>query len=332
MIRDLLERALRSYATLIVSILLFLILWGGVLLSLFGSPVAPVSLDLFGYSFTMGMGGQAAVSIVLFLLDVYLLYRIISEFGFYNVRTSFAPGLFIALIGGSWFLMPLHSGNICLSIMMLAIYVLLSTYQMHHAITEYVTGYALLGLITILSPKWMLLVPVFIIGCGLIQSLTPRTFMAAIIGLVIPYWIGGGLLFLFDEMDHFLIPFIQLAEFCPIRYGALSPHQITALILLLFLAIPSMFHYPGSSFSIREKARVCYNFLFALFVSTLVLILLQPCLVNEFYPLLTVVTSIFVTQMLISARGRFGSIYFLILLMLYLIYITEPIWVDLLIS
>ena len=135
-----------------------------------------------------------------------------------------------------------------------------------------------------------------------------------------------------DEMDHFAIPFIQLAEFCPIRYGALSFHQITALVLLLFLAVPSMFHYPGSSFGIREKARVCYNFLFTLFVSTLVLILLQPCLVNEFYPLLTAVTSIFVTQMLISARGRFGSIYFLILLLLYLIYITEPIWMDLLIS
>ena len=332
MIKGLLERALRSNITLIIGILLFLILWGSVLLSIYGDPVTPVSLGFFGYAFTLSSGLQATISILLFLLDVYLLYRTISEFGFYNIRTFFAPGLFIALIGGSWFLIPLHSGNICLSIMMLAIYVLLTTYQMHHAITEYVMGYALLGFITILSPKWMLLIPVFIIGCGLIQSLTPRTFMAAVIGLIIPYWISGGILFLLDEMDHFAIPFLQLAEFCPIRYGALSPHQITALILLLFLAIPSMFHYPGSSFSIREKARVCYNFLFTLFVSTLVLILLQPCLVNEFYPLLTAVTSIFVTQMLISARGRFGSIYFLIVLLLYLLYITEPIWAAYLIS
>lgn len=332
MIKGFLERTLRSSVTPIIGILFFLILWGGVLLSLYGDPVAPVSITPFGYEYTLSMNGQAAISSILFLLDMYLLYRIISEFGLFNIRTAFAPGLFIALIGGSWFLIPLHSGNICLAVMLLAIYILLTTYQQRHAITEYVTSYALLGIITILSPKWMLLIPVFIIGCGLIQSLTLRTFMAAIIGLILPYWIGGGLLFLFDEMDHFFIPFIQLAEFCPIQHDELSLHQITALVLLLFLVIPSMFHYPGSSFSIREKARICYNILFVMFVSTLVLVLLQPCLVNEFYPLLTAVASIFVTQMLISARGRFRSIYFLILLLLYLIFITQPIWTDLLIS
>ena len=332
MLKHWLKSTLRSQTTLIVGIVLFLCLWVGNVLSLFGDPVSPISTSVFGFDCTLGISGQVILSITLFLLDVFLLYRIINEFELFNIRTTFAPGLFIALIGGSTFLIPLHTGNVCLPMMMLVLYILLSTYQQRHAISEYVTGFALLGCITILSPKWILLTPVIIVGCGLIQSLTPRTFMAAVIGLIIPYWIGGGVLFLFDETAHFADPFIQLAEFCPIRYGELTIQQLSATILLLVLAVPSMLHYPGSSFGIREKARVCYNFFFALFACTLILILLQPCLISEFYPLLAAIACLFVTQMLLSAKGRGGGIYLLLLSLLYLIYITEPIWTDLLIS
>lgn len=330
--KGILERVLKGSSTLIVSIVLFLLLWGGVLLSFFGEPVIPVPISPFGFAFTLGPLVQASVSMLLFLVDAYLLYLTVNEFSFYNIRTNFAQSLFLVLMGGSWFLIPLHSGNICLTIALLVIYLLLSTYQQRFATMEYVTSYALLSILTILSPKWMLIIPMFIIGCGLIQSLTLRTFMAAIIGLILPYWVAGGLLFLFDETERFIIPFLQLAEFCPIRYEELSFHQIMALLLLLFLAVPSMFHYPISSFNVKEKARVCYNFFFVLFVSTLALILLQPCLVNEFFALLAAVTSIFVTQMFVSSRGRFRNVYFVLMLIFYLLFILEPLWVDLLIS
>ena len=326
------EQSLRSIATPIVGVLLFLILWGGALLSLYGDPATPVALSFFGYELNLSLGWQVSISMLFFLFDVYLLFRISNEYSLFNIHTSFAPGLFIALIGGSTFLMPLYSGNICSSMMLLVVYVLLSTYQRRQAISEYLVGFTLLGFMVILSPKWMLLIPFVFMGCRMFQSLTIRTFFTALIGLIIPFWIGAGLLFLFDEFDHFLVPFRELIVFYPIQYRAFSAQQMVGALLLLFFIVPSFLHYPASSFSIKEKARVCYNFLLILSIGVFFIVVLQPSLFNEFFSLFVGIACIFVTQMLLSLHRRSRSIFFFIMIVLYLLYITVPVWRDLLIS
>ena len=324
--RNLLERTLHSYAPFILGLLLFLTLWGLRLTGILGEPLPDSSLSVFGITLPVGMLTQSIVSPILYLLSCYLLFRTIGEYQLYNARTHFPTGLFFAFVAGAPFLMPLQAGSISLVIILIALYVLMSTYQRHDAISEYLIGFSFLSLASILFPKWLFLVPFLLIGGSMMQSLTPRTFMATLIGLIIPYWISAGILFLFDKLDLFVVPFQQLIQFNAISYTNMTLNEITAAGLLIFLAIPSFVLFPSTLFTIKEKARVSYQYLLLVFIATFILALLQPNLFVDLLPLLITIACLFVTQMLISSKSRMGGIYILLLLIFYLIYISQPLW------
>ncbi|MBO4444461.1 MAG: hypothetical protein J5814_06835 [Bacteroidaceae bacterium] len=324
--RNFLEQTLRSYFPLIAGVLLFIILWGGCLAGFWWKPLTETTLSFFGTIVTVSPLTQSIVSPLLYVISAYLLFRTIGEFQLFSTRTHFPTGLFFALVAGASFLLPLRAGSICLPIMMIAAYMLMTTYQQHDSISEYVIAFALVSLASILFPKWLLLVPFFLIGGGLLQSLTPRTFMAALIGLIIPYWISAGMLFLCDDISSFVVPFQQLIQFDAIKYQSLTLNEITAGALLLLIAVPGIVLFPSTLFAIKEKARVCYQFLLLVFVAVFILALLQPTLFADLFPLLMTIATLFVTNMLLSGKSRLGGVYLLMLIIFYLVYISQPLW------
>lgn len=322
------DQILRSAFAIIAGVLLFLALWGVRLFGVYGEPVTEATVTFFGCSFHPQLPLQVAISALLILVDIYLIYHLSSEYTLFDTRTHFAPSQFLAIVGGAAFFMPLQNSNIALPLALTAIFILLSTYQQRQATNEYVTAFILLGIVTILSPKWMLLLPFIFLGCGVCQSLAPRNFAAGLIGFIAPYWISAGVLYLCGHIADFVLPFQELIRFSAIDYATLTVEQVTAGAVVLFMAVPALFLYPNTSFTLKEKARVAYLFLIILFASALLLVLLQPTLFTELIPLLAVLACIFVTRMLLASNERFGSTYLLLLILIYLLYITVPLWKD----
>lgn len=321
-----LERMLRSYAPLVVGLLLFLLFWGGRLGGFSGEPLPESSLSIFGLSVPLSPLAGGIVSMVLYAISAYLLSRIIGEYQLYNTRTHFPTGLFLGLVAASSFLIPFPSGGLCLVLVLFMLYVLMSTYQRRDAVGEYVIGFSLFSLASIFFPKWLLFVPVLLVGGNMLQSLTPRTFMAAVIGLIVPYWIGAGVLFMFDKLSLFVVPFEELIRFDAIVYSGLTLRELAAAFMLLFLAIPGFVLFPSTLFSIKEKARVCYQFMLLMAVAVLLFMLLQPTLFSGLFPMLTGIACLFVTQMLISSKSRMGGVYLLLLVVFFVAYCTLPLW------
>lgn len=293
---------------------------------LLGTPISECTMTFFGYAFTVNGTWFLWSCVSLVILSTYMLYRLSGEYAMYNVRTHFGMALFMAVFGGPAFVASSLSGMISLMLALGALFILFSTYQQTQAVGEYQLSFLLLGLATILSPKWMLLVPVFFASCGLLRSMTGRTALASLIGLITPYWIAAGVLFLCDEIDHFFIPFQQLSTFSPVDYSCVTATWIVSFVLLMFMALPALFLYPTSVYSVKEKARVGYLFLFILFLCTTLLLLLQPQLIGEFLPLLMFEACLTVTQMLLAHNERFVGTYLLLLLIIYALYASEPYW------
>lgn len=322
------EQVLRSPFPMVLGVGLFAVLLALRQTGLLGTPVSGGDMTVFGYTFIVNGVWSLWSGALLVMLSTYMFYRLSGEYSMYNVRTHFGMALFMAVFGGPAFIVSSLSGMLSLLLALGALFILFSTYQQTQAVGEYQLAFFLLGLATVLSPKWMLLVPVFFVSCGLLRSMTGRAALASLIGLITPYWIAAGVLYLCDEIDHFILPFQQLFTFVPVDYSCVTATWIVSFVFLLFMALPALFLYPTSAYTVKEKARVGYLFLFILFMSATVLVLLQPQLVGEFLPLLMFEACLTVTQMLLAHNERFVGTYLLLLLIVYALYVSEPYWVD----
>ena len=97
---------LRSYGTLIGSLLLFVLVGAARMQGWLGEPIEAASLSLFGFVFQLPLNVQLGACLLLMLTDIYLMLRIISNNSLYSTRTYFAPSLFLMLICGAPFALP----------------------------------------------------------------------------------------------------------------------------------------------------------------------------------------------------------------------------------
>ena len=317
---------LRSYGTLIGSLLLFVLVGVARMQGWLGEPIEAASLSLFGFVFQLPLHVQLGACLLLMLIDVYLMLRIISNNSLYSTRTYFAPSLFLMLICGAPFALPFTAGLITLTLTLISISILLSSYEQTRAISEYVSAFVFFGIATLFVPKWMYLLPFLFIGCSFIGTLTFRAFLASLLGLIAPYWIAAGVLFIIDEFSHFTLPFLEMARFSPIDYAHLPLEQIFSFALVTLFSLPAVFTLPRSFQSLNERTRVAYSFLITLLVGLLLLSGFQPTLFENFFPLFACLTSLLVNQMLLAIPKRKNWMGLLTIIVLLIVYLTRPLW------
>lgn len=323
---------LRSYGALIGGLLLF-ILWGTArVLGWLDEPFDPAFLSLFGLSFKLPLPVQLGCGATLVLLDAWLVFRIVNENVMFRKRNYLSQGLFLVLMAGTPFVLSLISALVCLTLTLLAVLILLNTFGQQRAVGAYCTSFMLIGLSVVLIPQWIYLLPFLLIGCASIRTLNMRTFLAAMLGFVVPFWIGAGLLFLSDGIGNFLISFNEIVHLSPISCRHLSPTQWPVFLLILLLALPALFHYPSTTYQLKERSRIAYALFITLFVGALLLACLQPPMTGKLFPLLACISCILVTQMVLTLRERRGRVYRIALIILLLLYMTCSQWMPLLTS
>ena len=321
---------LRSYGTLIGSLLLFVLIGAARVLGWLGAPLGEASLTLFGWTFQLPFAVQAGIGMLLILMDLYLMLRIISENALYDTRTYFAPALFLMLLCGAPFTLPLTAGLVGLTLTLFCILILLTSYQQQRAVSEYASGFFFFGIATLFAPHWLYLIPFLFIGCSFIGSLTGRTFLAALLGLIAPWWIAAGVLFFLDGIGNFCLPFLEIARFSPIDYTHLPIGVIASLLLAVLLALPALLSYPSAAPSLKERTRVAYALLITLSIGVLLFCFVQPQQIDNLFPLLACLVSLLVSRMLLSASVRGKKIFLAIIVFLLIVYLSCPLWMPLL--
>ncbi len=105
-----------------------------------------------------------------------------------------------------------------------------------------------------------------------IQSMSRRTFLASVIGVVTPYWFAT-LYYIYSDnplasLDHFM-PLSDISY--PPDYTILSVNQVATFIFIAILAVTGMIHFARTAYNDKIRIRMLYNcfILMALFVMTL---------------------------------------------------------------
>ena len=148
-------------------------------------------------------------------------------------------------------------------------------------------GLVLWDKMTVIDVNIFFFAPVMWIGMFFyLQSLTPRTFVASLLGLLCPYWFVSIYFIYTNDLtlaaDHFsrLVEFGKVADFPVVPIGAL-----VAICFVTILSLTGIIHYLRKRINDKTRTRMFYNTFILINIVTIVFFILQP---QHYVTLLTI--------------------------------------------
>ncbi|MBO5678910.1 MAG: hypothetical protein J6S11_02990 [Bacteroidaceae bacterium] len=275
---------------------------------------------------------QLIIAIVTYLMLGLLLIRT-------NERIAFnIPGK-AALAGTLFFmssaLIPHLAANLTSTIHLVllstASYMLLCSYRQHEAMGYYFLSFALVGAASLISPSMLFVAPLLLICCSLLQSLHIRTILASIFGLLLPYWIVVCGLFLTDTplpTEAFVNALIPPATAQPdiAIYGYTLSAKIPQLAWLILLIVPSIIVTFFSRSALKARTQSSLYFLTTAILLMLACIIIVPGFYPTISPLLFLAVSISSSCYFISNPYQGAKIYLIFLIVVWLLIAALFVW------
>lgn len=186
-----------------------------------------------------GIDAYDCLGLLLCLIMGYLSVKAGRELLFNDMKSVLPATLFFMGCAIAPRIIPQGIDGVHFILFLLACYVLLQTYRDRSAMGNYFLVFVLVGIQCLLAPPFLLTLP-WLVLCGtFMESLHGRTLLAALWGLLFPYWVVLCVLFLTDRM-YLVAPY--LGRIFPMPFvgcGVPDSLQLWALLIwVLLLAFP----------------------------------------------------------------------------------------------
>lgn len=239
----------------------------------------------------------------------YLLVEMNNAFALIRVRASAQTSLYFLLVSICPALYSLYRGQVAAACLLLTLIFLFRSYRGERTSACLFHAFVFAGVSSLFVPQLMLLIPFLWIGAYNLRSLNAKSWVASILGWMLPYWFLLSYAYLTNRMELFFSPFKRLASFSQIG-GWENASQWVTLAYVGMLFIAGAVHAVALGDEDKLSTRSYLRFLVLLGVCGVVLIVLQPALYSQVLPLLWVCTSILGGRLFILARGRLSNIFF----------------------
>ncbi len=157
-------------------------------------PAAAVLAALLWWLPQGSYSNEALAGWAVYALTTYVLIELTNVNVLLRVRSRLTSSIFITLLAVCGFVHQLQPATIAALAVVCALYALFTTYERRQLTAPTFHSYLLLSLGSLALPPLLLLMPVLLFCQGVyMRSLSWRTFMAALIGTVVPYWIWAAI-------------------------------------------------------------------------------------------------------------------------------------------
>lgn len=193
---------------------------------------------------------------------------------------------------------------------------LLHAYQHARAAGWVFYAFATLSLASIPFVHILYLVPLlWIILATNIMALSPRTFLASLLGLMVPYWFIGAYAIVFQHLDWLSSHFAALAHPGNVfDLTVIDDHQALTFIFLMILAALGSVHFLMFSYQDKIRTRMIYEMFITLSFCCLLMMLVFPTLFNGFMSLAIVVIAPLIGHFLALTHSRVSNIVFFVII------------------
>lgn len=261
--------------------------------------------------FFLGKPLSLVINFILYAFIAYFLIELNNAFAIIRLRASIQTSLYLILIAVCPELYTLHVGTIVTLCVSGSLFFLYRSYQQSRSSADIFYSWMLLGLGSLIFPQLLYLVPVYLIGAYNFQSLNPRSFFAGIIGLSFPYWFLLGYALIFNRLDMFYHPFMELVNFAPIDFLVLKSWQIATICYVILLFLVAVAHSLINGWQDKIRARAYLNFFSLLGISLAVGLILQPQHFITIFPLFLVSFSFLVGHFFVLTHSKASNLFFL---------------------
>ncbi len=251
------------------------------------------------------------VSFTLYAVVGYSLIELNNAFAIIYIRASVQTSLYFVFIAVCPFLQQLHVGEFVAIAFLLSIYFLFKSYQCHRSSAYLFHSFVFMGIGSLLFPQLAFLIPVWLIGAYNLRSLNMRSFFAALLGWIMPYWFLFAHAYYYGEMELFYKPFIDLTRFQPIDFATVPlPDILTAAFLFILYAVSSI-HCFVTSYQDKIRTRSYLRFLILIDFCFFVLLVLQPAHIACLLSILPVGVGILVGHLFVLTNNKASYLFFI---------------------
>lgn len=244
-------------------------------------------------------------------LAAYLIAELNNENALIRIRSRLMSVVFLGFMGGFLFLHPLQVGHIAVVCLLLSYHTFFRTYQRYDAMGYTFHAFFFLSFASLFYSKLLLLVPFFIMSLHLhMLSLSLRSFFAALLGVVLPYWMWAVYLFYKGRIWMFLRPFERLLNFGTPDYSVLTSQQIVAFVIVALLALVSVVHTLRTESSDKIRVRMFFHFFLSVEVALLIGLIIHPESFNILFMLFIANSSTFISHMFALTSSRLTNWFF----------------------
>ncbi|MDO5571402.1 MAG: hypothetical protein Q4F97_08065 [Bacteroidales bacterium] len=268
------------------------------------------------------------INTLILLISGWILYKI-SEYFTLSQHRSYLPFLFFILFEfTSTPLTYISKGSFVFLFVIPALITLFQSFQERNSSNfAFLTG-MFLGLLSFIWIKGLILVPIFIIGYGIMRSLTFRSFLALILGTLSIFWIEFVYFFFNDESLKFISQFKDIFHISIIDINSLSVPTLIMLSVTLFFSIITGGNLFFSSYLEKIKTQMCYKFLLLLnFFGWASLIFSNgrmSCELSLIFISLAMMTSNFFQ----GNERKYKNVLFILMIATYLFVYVMRVWID----
>jgi hypothetical protein len=260
---------------------------------------------------------QQLAALLLFLFIAFLILQINNRYNFIHVRTMIPATLFVILAGGFNEIHVLHPVYFGAIFFLIALYRLLSAYDLSQPYSAAFDSGFFLGISTLFYLNIIVVLPAFMVGIGLLSRETKwNEFVVMIVGFILPLIFGTAYAFYMDNLAELLGIFYSNIFTINNFFSESLVMQIYAgfLILLTLLGSVKMIKDYDTK---KVSTRKFFIIFFLIFLSSIAAVIFFPAVSQEMLLITIVPVTFLISNLFVSLKSRFwGETFFLLLILI----------------
>ena len=265
--------------------------------------------------------------LLLMILPAFVIQRINDIEMLIRERTRLPFMFFVLLISTSAGLIPVKEVSVVLICLIFMIYEFFNSYQLPESTGSFFNAGLLIGIAGLFMPQVLWYVPLLWIGMYQFRSLSYKSFLASLIGVLIVYWFVIAWCVWFHDFSMFKSLYSSLAGFNVFSNATLFQYYRIGFAFVVLLLIAASFFIKMDALNNSIRVRQMLSFLLNMSAWTLILLFLYGNDTDFFMAILYIPVSVVIAYFIENIRYRYRfALYYSMLVLLFTFYIMRA-WI-----
>ena len=260
------------------------------------------------------------------ILIAYIIQRISDIEMLIRERTRLVFILFVLLTSTNVGALPFKEVTIVLLCLVFMIYELFNAYQLPEATGRFFNAGVLIGVAGLFMPQALWFMPLVWIGMYQFLSLSYRSFLASLIGMLTIYWFVLAWCVWTNDFSMFSSLFLSLSDFNFLSIFLVFLNYQLGFFGVALLMVVAFFHIKRDAINNRVRVRQMLSFLLNMSVWSLILICLYGGEMDSFLAVFYLPVSVLIAYFFENIRFRFRFLFYYFILALSAFSFIVRIW------